>query len=80
MRLGGPVQFCWMYPIERCLCRLKSYVHNKAYPEGSIAKGYFAEEALTFYGKTHQLKMWKKLLNQCLEKKSLVGFVVMAGL
>ena len=48
VRLGGPVQFRWMYPIERYLCRLKSYVRNKAYPEGSIAEGYLAEEALTF--------------------------------
>ena len=47
IRLGGPVQFRWMYPIERYLCRLKSYVQNKAYPEGSIAEGYLAEEALT---------------------------------
>jgi len=26
VKLGGPVQFRWMYPIERYLCRLKSYV------------------------------------------------------
>jgi len=37
-----------MYPIERYLCRPKSYVHNKAYPEGSIAEVYLAEEALNF--------------------------------
>ena len=27
---------------------LKSYVRNKARPEGSIAEGYLAEESLTF--------------------------------
>ena len=27
---------------------LKSYVRNKAEPEGSIAEGYLAEEVLTF--------------------------------
>ena len=27
---------------------LKSYVRNKAQPEGSIAEGYLAEEVLTF--------------------------------
>ncbi|XP_058775279.1 uncharacterized protein LOC131649536 [Vicia villosa] len=48
VRLGGPVQFRWMYPTERYLCKLKNYVHNRAYPEGSIAKGYLAEEAITF--------------------------------
>jgi len=48
VRLGGPVQFRWMYPIEIYLYRLKSYVQNKAYPKGSIAEGYLIEEALTF--------------------------------
>ncbi|KAL3838469.1 hypothetical protein ACJIZ3_023060 [Penstemon smallii] len=46
--LGGPVQYRWMYPIERYLCKLKRYVNNKAFPEGSIAEGYIAEECLTF--------------------------------
>lgn len=45
-KLGGPVHYRWMYPIERYLMRLKSYVHNKAQPEGSI--GYIKEECLTF--------------------------------
>ncbi|WVZ06392.1 hypothetical protein V8G54_019738 [Vigna mungo] len=38
-KLGGPVQYRWMYPIERYLGKLKSYVHNKAQAEGSITKG-----------------------------------------
>jgi hypothetical protein len=29
-RLGGPVQFRWMYPIERYLCKLKGYVRNRS--------------------------------------------------
>ena len=33
---------------NRYLSRLKSYVHNKTYPEGSIAEGYIAEECLAF--------------------------------
>ncbi|XP_058741699.1 uncharacterized protein LOC131614087 [Vicia villosa] len=48
-KLGGPVQYRWMYPIERYLGHLKSYVRNKAQPEGSIAEGYLAEEVLTFF-------------------------------
>ncbi|GKA92643.1 hypothetical protein Tco_0814568, partial [Tanacetum coccineum] len=48
VRLGGPTPFHWMYPIERDLCTLKSYVNNKACPEGSIAEGYLARESLTF--------------------------------
>ncbi|XP_025622948.1 uncharacterized protein [Arachis hypogaea] len=47
-KLGGPVHYRWMYPIERYLGHLKSYVRNKAKSEGSIAEGYVAEEALTF--------------------------------
>jgi len=48
VKLGGPIQYRWMYPIERYLGKLKSYVHNKAQAEGAIAEGYMAEEALTF--------------------------------
>ena len=33
---------------NRYLSRLKSYVHNKTYPEGSTAEGYIAEECLAF--------------------------------
>ncbi|KAG6405787.1 hypothetical protein SASPL_133381 [Salvia splendens] len=34
--------------IERYLGTLKSYVHNRSKPEGSIAEGYLAEECLRF--------------------------------
>ncbi|KAL6584387.1 hypothetical protein OROMI_003676 [Orobanche minor] len=47
-KLGGPVYYRWMYPPERYLCTLKSYVRNKGRPEGSIAEGYLAEECLSF--------------------------------
>ncbi|XP_042980114.1 uncharacterized protein LOC122310298 [Carya illinoinensis] len=47
-KLGGPVHYRWMYPVERYLHRLKFHVHNKAAPEGSIAEGYLLEELLTF--------------------------------
>ncbi|KAI9076595.1 hypothetical protein K1719_041360 [Acacia pycnantha] len=43
-----------MYPIERYLRSLKSYVRNKARPEGSIAEGYLADERITFC--SHYLK------------------------
>jgi len=46
--LGGPVQYRWTYPIERYLGEMKSYVRNKAQPEGSIDEGYMAKESLTF--------------------------------
>ena len=47
-RLGGPVLYRWMYPVERYLRTLKGYVRNKAHTEGSIAEGYILEECMTF--------------------------------
>ncbi|XP_019258754.1 PREDICTED: uncharacterized protein LOC109236969 [Nicotiana attenuata] len=47
-KLGGPVHHRNMYPVERELGHFKSFVRNKAQPEGSIAEGYLAEESLTF--------------------------------
>ena len=44
----GHVHYGWMYPVERRLGYLKSTVHNKARPEGSIAEGYIVDECLTF--------------------------------
>ncbi|XP_016207021.1 uncharacterized protein LOC107647464 [Arachis ipaensis] len=48
LKLGGPVHYRWMYPIERYLGRLNQYVRNRAQAEGSIAEGYLSEEILTF--------------------------------
>ncbi|GKF07710.1 hypothetical protein Tco_0041934, partial [Tanacetum coccineum] len=45
---GGPIRPRCMFSFERLMKKLKGYVRNKAKPEGSIAKGYVAEEALTF--------------------------------
>lgn len=46
--IAGPVQFRWMYPIERFLLTLKRYVRNPAHPEGSIVKGYLMEDCMNF--------------------------------
>lgn len=48
LQLCGPVGGRWMYPCERYLGTLKTYVRNKAHPEASMANGYAAEEALGF--------------------------------
>ncbi|KAM3366409.1 hypothetical protein ACQJBY_015685 [Aegilops geniculata] len=48
VKLGGPVHYRWMYPLERSFVRLKALVRNRAFPEGSIAEGYLAQECLTF--------------------------------
>ncbi|XP_029126263.1 uncharacterized protein LOC114915562 [Cajanus cajan] len=47
-KVGGPVHYRWMYPIERFLLTLKSFVRNRAHLEGSIAEGYLAHECLLF--------------------------------
>jgi hypothetical protein len=45
--LRVPVQYGWMYPVERRLLTLKRFVRNMARPEGSIAEAYVANECLT---------------------------------
>ncbi|XP_059631038.1 uncharacterized protein LOC132273939 [Cornus florida] len=52
--IAGPAQYRWMYPIERFLHTLKSYVRNKARPEGSIAKAYVDNECVTFCSSAHK--------------------------
>ncbi|WVZ83966.1 hypothetical protein U9M48_031052 [Paspalum notatum var. saurae] len=44
--LRGPVQYGWMYSVERRLLTLKRFVRNMARPEGSIAEAYVANECL----------------------------------
>ena len=46
--LRGPVNYGWMYPIERLLCTLKRFVRNMAQLEDSVAEAYIASECLTF--------------------------------
>ncbi|XP_021749928.1 uncharacterized protein LOC110715651 [Chenopodium quinoa] len=45
-KIGGPVQFRWMYPIEQYMYKLNSYIRNRAHPEASIAEGYLAKECM----------------------------------
>lgn len=44
-KIAGLVQYRWIYPIERYLSTLKSYMRNRSRPEGSIAEGYVARNA-----------------------------------
>ncbi|KAL3516319.1 hypothetical protein ACH5RR_023221 [Cinchona calisaya] len=46
--LAGPVQFRWMYLIERYLLTLKEYVRNRAHLKASTANGYLIEECINF--------------------------------
>ncbi|KAI5332037.1 hypothetical protein L3X38_022164 [Prunus dulcis] len=50
--LAGPVNYRWMYPIERLLGELKKSVRNRAKPEGSIIEAWVQYESLTFCGMT----------------------------
>ncbi|XP_021618084.2 uncharacterized protein LOC110619138 [Manihot esculenta] len=47
-KVGGPVQYHWMYPFERYLFDLKKKVKNKASVEGSIVEAYLIEEISSF--------------------------------
>ena len=47
--LRGPIQYRWMYPIERRLGMLKNFLRNRARPEGSIAEAYLESEMLAFW-------------------------------
>ncbi|CAL9010003.1 unnamed protein product [Prunus brigantina] len=48
--VAGPVNYRWMYPIERLLRELKKSVRNRAKPEGSIIEAWVQYESLTFCG------------------------------
>ncbi|CAL8091426.1 unnamed protein product [Prunus armeniaca] len=48
--LAGPVNYLWMYPIEKLLGELKKTINNRAKPEGSIIEAWVQYESLTFCG------------------------------
>ncbi|KAL0293819.1 UNVERIFIED_CONTAM: hypothetical protein Sradi_6918500 [Sesamum radiatum] len=47
-KVGGPVQYRWMYPFERFLHHLKKKTGNRAQVEASIVEAYMIEEVSTF--------------------------------
>ncbi|KAH0655500.1 hypothetical protein KY285_030382 [Solanum tuberosum] len=46
-KIAGPIHYRWMYPVERWLYFLKSFIGNRACLEGCIAEGYIANECMT---------------------------------
>jgi Tat protein secretion system quality control protein TatD with DNase activity len=46
IKLLGPLFLHQMYAYDRFNSILKSFVRNRAYPEGSIVHGYCTEEAV----------------------------------
>lgn len=80
LELCGPVGGRWMYPCERYLGTLKSFVRNKAQPEASMAKGYVAEEALGFCTEYLNLEQYtKRHIWDADEEESLKASVVEGG-
>ncbi|KAI5313329.1 hypothetical protein L3X38_042503 [Prunus dulcis] len=55
--LAGPVNYRWMYPIERLLGELKKSVRNRAKPKGSIIEAWVQYESLTFCGMVYDLEV-----------------------
>jgi hypothetical protein len=49
--LYGPVSTRWMYPVERYMKNLKTYVRNMARLEASMAEGYLKDECIGFITK-----------------------------
>jgi hypothetical protein len=47
-KVGHPVQYWWMYHIERALGYLKPMVGNRAWVEGCIAKALMLKEVANF--------------------------------
>jgi hypothetical protein len=47
-RVGGPVQFRWMYSQERELKKFRATVRNKERVEGCIAEAFTCKEITTF--------------------------------
>ncbi|XP_052115489.1 uncharacterized protein LOC107478330 [Arachis duranensis] len=79
-RLGGPVQYRWMYPIERFLLKLKNYVRNKSRPEGSIVERYLVDECLTFCSRYLNDNVRKKFNNLTKNLDGPIGNMVMISL
>jgi hypothetical protein len=49
-KVGGPVQYRWMYHIERTLKKLRAMVCNKRRVEGCIAQEFKYKEIASFMG------------------------------
>jgi hypothetical protein len=64
-KVGGPVQFRWMYHVERAIGYLKPVVGNRARVEGCIVKAFTFKEIAYFssyyFAKEHNVSapmMW----------------------
>jgi hypothetical protein len=49
-KVGGPMQYRWMYHIKRTLKKLRAMVGNKRRVEGCIAEEFKYKEIVSFTG------------------------------
>jgi hypothetical protein len=49
-KVGGPIQYTWMYHIERTLKKLRAMVGNKRRVEGGITDEFKYQEITSFTG------------------------------
>jgi hypothetical protein len=48
-KVGVPVQYRWMYHIERALKNLRAMVRNKARVEGCITEAFFLLKEVSYF-------------------------------
>jgi predicted amino acid-binding ACT domain protein len=60
-RVGGPVQYRWMYPFERFLGALKRKLGNRARVEASIAEAVVIDEIVSFTSNYQDEEVQKSL-------------------
>ena len=71
-KVGGPVQYRWMYPFERFLNHLKRKIGNKAHVEASICNAYLLEEIANFCSTYFEDHIDTKTLSLNLKDKEVV--------
>jgi len=80
VKLCGPIHTRWMYPMERYMKSLKTYVQNMARPKDSMVEGYTMEEAIGFCKeymqnfKTIKRRVWDDFEDQKLYDEVPKGF------
>jgi len=86
LKLCGPVHTQWMYPVERYMKSLKTYVRNMARLGGSMVEGYTMKEAIKFCTeymqnfKTIEHQVWDDYENQNMYDEMPQGFGQMLNL
>jgi hypothetical protein len=80
VKLCGPIHTRWMYPMERYMKSLKTYVRNMVRPKDNMVEGYIMEEAIGFCKKymqnfkTIKRQVWDDFENQKMYDEVPEGF------